>query len=201
MKNGHELPDKEHAKNAPFLLPIEDVFTIPGRGTVVTGQVQRGQIKQNDEVEIVGVTPTRKTVVIGIEMFNKIVDSAIAEDNVGLLLRDVDKKEIQRGQVLAQPGSIRPHTVFKALIYSLPAEKGGRQKPIAAGDSPGFYFRTTDTAGAVELPAGEDVVMPGGRAEITVELAQPIALEKGLRFIIREDRQKVAVGQIIDIVK
>jgi elongation factor Tu len=192
-------PIREDAK--PFLMPIEDVFTIPGRGTVVTGKVERGVLKLNEEVEIVGIRPTKKTVVTGIEMFNKLLDDAQAGDNVGALLRGIEKKEVERGQVLAKPGSITPHSKFKGQIYCLSKEEGGRHRPFLSGYRPQFYFRTTDITGTVNLPEGTEMVMPGDNAEISGDLIHPIAMEKGLRFAIREGGKTVASGQVTDIIE
>jgi elongation factor Tu len=192
-------PVREDAK--PFLMPIEDVFTIPGRGTVVTGKVERGVLKLNEEIEIVGIRPTKKTVVTGIEMFNKLLDDAQAGDNVGTLLRGVEKKEVERGQVLAKPGSITPHSKFKGQIYCLSKEEGGRHRPFLSGYRPQFYFRTTDITGTVNLPEGKEMVMPGDNAEIQGELIHPIAMEKGLRFAIREGGKTVASGQVTEIIE
>jgi elongation factor Tu len=192
-------PIREDAK--PFLMPIEDVFTIPGRGTVVTGKVERGALKLNEEIEIVGIRPTRKTVVTGIEMFNKLLEDAQAGDNVGTLLRGVDKKEVERGQVLAKPGSITPHSKFKGQIYCLSKEEGGRHRPFLSGYRPQFYFRTTDITGTVNLPEGKEMVMPGDNAEISGDLIHPIAMEKGLRFAIREGGKTVASGQVTEVIE
>jgi len=185
----------------PFIMPIEDVFTISGRGTVVTGKVERGMLKLNEEVEIVGIRPTKKTVVTGIEMFNKLLDDAQAGDNVGTLLRGIDKNEVERGQVLAKPGSIQPHNKFKGQIYCLSKEEGGRHSPFFSGYRPQFYFRTTDITGTVVLPEGKEMVMPGDNTEIIGELIHPIAMEKGLRFAIREGGKTVASGQVTDIIE
>ena len=185
----------------PFIMPIEDVFTISGRGTVVTGKVERGGLKLNEEVEIVGVRPTKKTVVTGIEMFNKLLDEAQAGDNVGTLLRGIDKKEVERCQVLAKPGSITPQKKFKGQIYCLSKEEGGRHSPFFSGYRPQFYFRTTDVTGTVQLPDGKEMVMPGDNSEIIGELIYPIAMEKGLRFAIREGGKTVASGQVTDIIE
>ena len=185
----------------PFIMPIEDVFTISGRGTVVTGKVERGGLKLNEEVEIVGIRPTKKTVVTGIEMFNKLLDDAQAGDNVGTLLRGIDKKEVERGQVLAKPGSITPHSKFKGQIYCLSKEEGGRHSPFFTGYRPQFYYRTTDITGTVKLPEGKEMVMPGDNSEIIGELIHPIAMEKGLRFAIREGGKTVASGQVTDIIE
>lgn len=195
------FPDPVRDDAKPFLMPIEDVFTISGRGTVVTGKVERGILKLNEEVEIVGIKPTRKTVVTGIEMFNKLLDEGVAGDNIGALLRGVEKKDVERGQVLAKPGSITPHSKFKGQIYCLSKEEGGRHSPFFSGYRPQFYFRTTDITGTVKLPEGKEMVMPGDNTEIFGELIHPIAMEKGLRFAIREGGRTVASGQVIDIIE
>jgi len=191
--------DPERATDKPFLMPIEDVFSISGRGTVVTGKIDRGIIKVNEEVEIVGIKPTKKTVCTGVEMFNKLLDEGQAGDNIGALLRGIDKKEVERGQVLAKPGSITPHTKFKGQIYVLSKDEGGRHSPFFAGYRPQFYFRTTDITGSVTLPEGKEMVMPGDNTEIGVELIYPIAMEKGLKFAIREGGRTVASGQVTEI--
>jgi len=193
------FPDPERDDDKPFLMPIEDVFTISGRGTVVTGKVERGIVKLNEEIEIVGIKPTRKTVVTGIEMFNKLLDEGVSGDNIGALLRGVEKKDVERGQVLAKTGSITPHHKFKGQIYCLSKEEGGRHSPFFTGYRPQFYFRTTDITGTVSLPEGKEMVMPGDNTEIFGELIHPIAMEKGLRFAIREGGRTVASGQVIDI--
>jgi elongation factor Tu len=195
------FPDPVRDADKPFIMPIEDVFTIPGRGTVVTGKVERGILKLNEEIEIVGIRPTKKTVVTGIEMFNKLLDEAQAGDNVGTLLRGVEKKEVERGQVLAKPGSITPHSKFKGQIYCLSKEEGGRHSPFFTGYQPQFYFRTTDITGMVMLPEGKERVMPGDNTEIFGELIHPIAMEKGLRFAIREGGKTVASGQVIEVIE
>jgi elongation factor Tu len=195
------FPDPVRDSDKPFLMPIEDVFTIPGRGTVVTGKAERGILKLNEEVEIVGIRPTKKTVVTGIEMFNKLLDEARAGDNVGTLLRGVEKKEVERGQVLAKPGSITPHSKFKGQIYCLSKEEGGRHSPFFKGYRPQFYFRTTDITGTVELPEGKEMVMPGDNTEIFGELIHPIAMEKTLRFAIRDGGKTVASGQVVEIIE
>ncbi|GHV72860.1 elongation factor Tu [Spirochaetia bacterium] len=195
------FPDPIRDEAKPFLMPIEDVFTIPGRGTVVTGKVERGILKLNEAIEIVGIRPTKDTVVTGIEMFNKLLDSAQAGDNVGTLLRGIEKKEVERGQVLAKPKSITPHNQFKGQIYCLSKEEGGRHRPFLTGYRPQFYFRTTDITGTVKLPEGKEMVMPGDNAEIIGELIHPIAMEKGLRFAIREGGKTVASGQVTDIIE
>jgi len=199
MDTYFEDPAREADK--PFIMPIEDVFTIQGRGTVVTGKVERGVLKLNEEVEIIGIRPTKKTVVTGIEMFNKLLDDAQAGDNVGTLLRGVDKKEVERGQVLAKPGSIKPFSKFKGQIYCLSKEEGGRHSPFFSGYRPQFYFRTTDITGTVKLPEGKEMVMPGDNSEIIGELIHPIAMEKGLRFAIREGGKTVASGQVTEIIE
>ena len=193
--------DPVREADKPFLMPIEDVFTIPGRGTVVTGKVDRGVLKLNEEIEIVGIRPTRKTVITGIEMFNKLLDEAQAGDNVGTLLRGVDKKEVERGQVLAKPASITPHSKFKGQIYCLSKEEGGRHSPFFTGYRPQFYFRTTDITGTVKLPEGKEMVMPGDNTEIIGELIHPIAMEKGLKFAIREGGKTVASGQVTEVIE
>jgi elongation factor Tu len=195
------FPDPIRDDAKPFIMPIEDVFTISGRGTVVTGKVERGILKLNEEVEIIGIRPTKKTVVTGIEMFNKLLDEGQAGDNIGVLLRGVDKKEVERGQVLAKPGSITPHNKFKGQIYCLSKEEGGRHSPFFTGYRPQFYFRTTDITGTVKLPEGKEMVMPGDNTEIFGELIHPIAMEKGLRFAIREGGKTVASGQVVEIIE
>ncbi|MDR2072739.1 MAG: elongation factor Tu [Spirochaetaceae bacterium] len=195
------FPDPVRDADKPFIMPIEDVFTIPGRGTVVTGKVERGILKLNEEIEIVGIRPTKKTVVTGIEMFNKLLDEAQAGDNVGTLLRGIEKKEVERGQVLAKPGSITPHSKFKGQIYCLSKEEGGRHSPFFTGYRPQFYFRTTDITGTVKLPEGKEMVMPGDNTEIFGELIHPIAMEKGLRFAIREGGKTVASGQVVEVIE
>ena len=183
----------------PFLMPVEDVFTISGRGTVVTGRIERGIIKLNEEVEIVGIRPTQKTVVTGIEMFNKQLDDGQAGDNVGLLLRGIDKKSVERGQVLAKPGSITPHTKFEGQIYVLSKEEGGRHSPFFSGYRPQFYFRTTDITGTITLPDGVDMVKPGDNTKIIGELIHPVAMDKGLKFAIREGGRTIASGQVTEV--
>ena len=185
----------------PFLMSIEDVFTISGRGTVVTGRVERGQLKLNDEVEIVGLKPTRKTVVTGIEMFRKSLDFAQAGDNAGALLRGINRDEVERGQVLAKPGSVTPHHKFTAKVYVLSKEEGGRHTPFFSNYRPQFYFRTTDVTGVIELPAGFEMVMPGDNVDMTVELIAPVALEKGTKFSIREGGRTVGAGSVTDILE
>ena len=195
------FPDPVRPVDQPFLMPIEDIFSISGRGTVVTGRVERGIVKINDPVEIVGIKPTRQTVVTGIEMFNKTLDDGEAGDNIGTLLRGVDKKEVERGQVLAKPGTITPHNKFKGHIYCLTQNEGGRHSPFFSGYRPQFYFRTTDITGNVTLPEGKDMIMPGDNSEINVELIYPIAMDKGLKFAIREGGHTVASGQVVDIIE
>jgi elongation factor Tu len=195
------FPDPIRDDAKPFIMPIEDVFTISGRGTVVTGKIERGRVKLNEEVEIVGIQPTRKTVVTGIEMFNKLLEEGQAGDNVGTLLRGVDKKEVERGQVLAKPGSIKPYSKFRGQIYCLSEKEGGRHSPFFKGYRPQFYFRTTDITGTVTLPEGKEMVMPGDSTEIFGELIHPIAMERGLKFAIREGGKTVASGQVIEIVE
>ena len=192
--------DPERVTDKPFLMPIEDVFSISGRGTVVTGKIDRGIVKVNEEVEIVGIKTTKKTVCTGVEMFNKLLDEGQAGDNIGALLRGIDKKEVERGQVLAKPGSINPHTKFRGQVYVLSKEEGGRHSPFFSGYRPQFYFRTTDITGSVSLPAGKEMVMPGDNTEIDVELIYPVAMEKGLKFAIREGGRTVASGQVVDII-
>ncbi len=193
-----EVPPKEMDK--PFLMAIEDLFTITGRGTVATGRVERGKVSINEEVEIVGLKKTKKTTVTGIEMFRKLLDSAIAGDNAGLLLRGVDRDSISRGQVLAKPKSIVPHKKFKAQVYALTKEEGGRHTPFFKNYKPQFYFRTTDVTGGIELPSGTEMVMPGDNVELTVELIAPIAVEKGTKFSIREGGKTVGAGSVTEII-
>jgi elongation factor Tu len=195
------FPDPVRDSDKPFLMPIEDVFTIPGRGTVVTGKVERGILKAMDPAEIVGIRPTQQTVATSLEMFNKTLEDVQAGENVGVLLRGIDKKQVERGQVLAKPGSITPHRKFKGQIYCLSKEEGGRHSPFFKGYRPQFYFRTTDITGTVELPEGKEMVMPGDNTEIYGELIHPIAMEKGLRFAIREGGKTVASGQVTEIVE
>ena len=185
----------------PFLMPVEDVFSISGRGTVVTGRVERGQVKVGEEVEIVGIRPTVKTVCTGVEMFRKILDSGQAGDNVGVLLRGTKRDDVERGQVLAKPGSITPHTKFKSEVYILAKEEGGRHTPFFNGYRPQFYFRTTDVTGVVTLPEGVEMVMPGDNVSMAIELIMPIAMEKELRFAIREGGRTVGAGVISDIIE
>ena len=195
------IPDPVRDTDKPFLMPVEDVFTITGRGTVATGRVERGQIKIQDPVEIVGIKPTTTSVVTGIEMFRKSLDFAQAGDNAGILLRGIDRKDIERGQVIAKPGTITPHSQFKAQVYVLKKEEGGRHTPFFNGYRPQFYFRTTDITGTIELPAGVEMVMPGDNVDMTVTLIAPIAAEKGLRFAIREGGRTVGSGVISEIIK
>ena len=195
------FPIPERVIDRPFLMPVEDVFSIQGRGTVVTGRIERGIVKVGDELEIVGIKDTKKTTCTGVEMFNKILDQGEAGDNIGALLRGIDKNEVERGQVLAKPGSITPHKKFKGTIYCLTKEEGGRHNPFFTGYRPQFYFRTTDITGSVTLPADKQMIMPGDNTELDVELIYPIAMEKGLRFAIREGGRTVASGQVIEILE
>lgn len=195
------IPAPERTIDKPFLMPIEDVFTITGRGTVVTGRVERGIIKVGEEVEIIGIKPTAKTTVTGVEMFRKLLDQGEAGDNIGALLRGTKKEEVERGQVLAKPGTITPHTEFKGEIYVLTKEEGGRHTPFFTGYRPQFYFRTTDITGAVNLPEGVEMVMPGDNITVTVNLIHPIAMEPGLRFAIREGGRTIASGVVSEIIK
>jgi elongation factor Tu len=195
------IPQPERAKDRPFLMPIEDVFTISGRGTVVTGRVERGIVKVGDEVEIVGLRPTTKTVATGVEMFRKLLDQGEAGDNIGVLLRGTKREEVERGQVLAKPGSITPHTVFMAEAYVLTKEEGGRHTPFFDNYRPQFYFRTTDVTGSVKLPEGTEMVMPGDNITMQVELLVPIAMDEGLRFAIREGGRTVGAGVVAKIIK
>jgi elongation factor Tu len=195
------IPQPEREMDKPFLMPVEDIFSISGRGTVATGRIERGQVKVGEEMEIVGIKPTRKTVVTGVEMFKKLLDSGMAGDNVGLLLRGVERKEIERGQVIAKPGSITPHTKFKAEVYVLTKEEGGRHTPFFSGYRPQFYFRTTDVTGVATLAEGVEMVMPGDNSALTVELITPIAMEKGLRFAIREGGRTVGAGTISEVIE
>jgi elongation factor Tu len=195
------VPDPVRATDQPFLMPIEDVFTITGRGTVVTGRVERGTLDLNSEVEIVGIRPTQKTTVTGIEMFRKLLDKAEAGDNTGLLIRGLKREDVERGQVVVKPGSVTPHTEFKANAYILTKEEGGRHNPFYANYRPQFYFRTTDVTGVITLPEGTEMVMPGDTVSMAVELIQPIAMEPGLRFAIREGGRTVGAGTVEEIVK
>ena len=195
------IPTPERDNTKPFLMSIEDVFTITGRGTVVTGRVERGELKLNDEVEIVGLKPTQKTVVTGIEMFRKQLDFAEAGDNAGVLLRGISRENVERGQVLAKPGSVTPHHKFKAAVYVLSKEEGGRHTPFFSNYRPQFYFRTTDVTGVIELPEGVEMVMPGDNTRMTVELIHPIAIENGTKFSIREGGHTVGAGNVSEIIK
>ena len=195
------IPLPEREVDRPFLMPIEDVFSILGRGTVVTGRIDRGTIKTGESVEIVGIRDTRTTVVTGVEMFNKILDSGQAGDNIGALLRGVERKEVERGQVLAKPGSITPHKKMKATVYALTREEGGRHSPFFTGYRPQFYFRTTDITGTVTLPEGKEMVMPGDTTDVTIELINTIAVEQGVRFAIREGGRTVGAGTVTEIVE
>ena len=196
------IPTPDRPTDGDFLMPVEDVFSITGRGTVATGRVERGTVKVSDEVEIIGLTTERKkTVITGVEMFRKLLDQAQAGDNVGLLLRGIQRNEIERGQVLAKPGSIHPHTKFKAQVYVLTKEEGGRHTPFFNGYRPQFYFRTTDVTGVIDLPAGTEMVMPGDNIDMTIELITPIAMEKGLRFAIREGGRTVGSGIVSEIIE
>ena len=195
------IPTPERDNDKPFLMSIEDVFTITGRGTVVTGRVERGQLKLNDEVEIVGLKPTKKTVVTGIEMFRKQLDFAEAGDNAGVLLRGIDRSEVERGQVLAKPGTVHPHKKFEAQVYVLSKEEGGRHTPFFTNYRPQFYFRTTDVTGVVTLPEGTEMVMPGDNVTMTVELIAPIAVENGTKFSIREGGHTVGAGSVTNIIE
>jgi elongation factor Tu len=195
------IPTPERDVEKPFLMPVEDIFTIQGRGTVATGRVERGRVKVNETVEIIGIRDTRTTVCTGVEMFKKLLDEGVAGDNVGLLLRGVERKDIERGQVIAKPGSITPHTKFKAEAYVLTKEEGGRHTPFFTGYRPQFYFRTTDVTGVASLPEGVEMVMPGDNVAMEIELITPIAMEKGLRFAIREGGRTVGAGTISEIVE
>jgi len=195
------IPMPERAIDKPFLMPVEDIFSISGRGTVVTGRIERGKVKVGEEVEIVGLRPTVKKVVTGVEMFRKLLDAGEAGDNVGLLLRGTERKDVERGQVLAKPGSITPHTKFKAEVYILTKEEGGRHTPFFNGYRPQFYFRTTDVTGTAELAAGAEMVMPGDNTSLTINLIAPIAMEKGLRFAIREGGRTVGAGTVTEIIE
>ena len=196
------IPTPDRPVDQPFLMPIEDVMTISGRGTVVTGRVERGTVKLQDEVEIVGLSKeSKKTTITGVEMFRKILDQAEAGDNIGALLRGIQRSEVERGQVLAKPGTIHPHTKFKAQVYVLTKEEGGRHTPFFNGYRPQFYFRTTDVTGVIELAAGTEMVMPGDNVDMTIELITPIAIEKGLRFAIREGGRTVGSGVVADIIE
>jgi elongation factor Tu len=195
------IPTPERDVEKPFLMPVEDIFTIQGRGTVATGRIERGRVKVNEQVEIIGIRDTRTTVCTGVEMFKKLLDEGVAGDNVGLLLRGVERKDVERGQVIAKPGSITPHTKFRAEAYVLTKEEGGRHTPFFTGYRPQFYFRTTDVTGVAHLPEGVEMVMPGDNVAMEIELITPIALEKGLRFAIREGGRTVGAGTVSDIVE
>ena len=195
------IPQPQRAIDGPFLMPIEDVFSISGRGTVVTGRIERGIVKVGDEIEIVGIKPTTKTTVTGVEMFRKLLDQGEAGDNVGVLLRGTKREEVERGQVLAKPGSITPHTKFEAEVYVLTKEEGGRHTPFFNGYRPQFYFRTTDVTGSVELPQGTEMVMPGDNIKMVVTLINPIAMEQGLRFAIREGGRTVGAGVVAKVIE
>jgi elongation factor Tu len=195
------VPQPDRPKDLPFLMPIEDVFSISGRGTVVTGRVERGIVKVGDEVAIVGIRPTTKTVCTGVEMFRKLLDQGEAGDNIGVLLRGTKRDDVERGQVLAKPGSITPHTKFKAEAYILTKEEGGRHTPFFTNYRPQFYFRTTDVTGVIALPEGTEMVMPGDNATMTVELIAPIAMDEGLRFAIREGGRTVGAGVVAQILE
>jgi elongation factor Tu len=195
------IPTPVREVDKPFLLAVEDVFSITGRGTVATGRIERGQVKVGDEVEIVGLQETRKTIVTGVEMYQKTLDSGIAGDNVGVLLRGIDKTMIERGQVIAKPGSIKPHTKFKAEVYVLSKDEGGRHTPFFPGYRPQFYIRTTDVTGSIQLPEGVEMVMPGDNVAMQVELIQPVAVEEGMRFAIREGGRTVGAGVVSNIIE
>ena len=195
------IPTPERAIDKPFLMPIEDVFSISGRGTVVTGRVERGVVKVGEEIEIVGIRPTTKTICTGVEMFRKLLDQGQAGDNVGVLLRGTKREEVERGQVLAKPGSITPHTHFLAEVYVLSKDEGGRHTPFFNGYRPQFYFRTTDVTGSIDLPAGTEMVMPGDNVQMTVKLIAPIAMEEGLRFAIREGGRTVGAGVVAKVIE
>jgi elongation factor Tu len=195
------IPEPVRDVDKPFLMPIEDVFSITGRGTVVTGRVERGQLQKMGEVEIVGIKPTKKTVATDLEMFRKLLDEVQAGDNVGVLLRGVDKDDVERGQVLAKPGTITPHTDFETQVYVLSKEEGGRHTPFFSNYQPQFYFRTTDVTGVTRLPEGTEMVMPGDNMAMTVELKSPIAMEEGLRFAIREGGRTVGAGRVTKVIK
>jgi len=196
------IPEPERDIDKPFLMPIEDVFTITGRGTVVTGRVEQGVVKVGGEIEIVGIqTQTQKTVVTGVEMFQKLLDQGQAGDNIGALLRGIKREDVERGQVLAKPGSITPHTQFKAEVYVLSKEEGGRHTPFFNGYRPQFYFRTTDVTGNIKLPEGQEMVMPGDNTNMDIELIQPVAMDPGLRFAVREGGRTVGAGVVTEVIK
>jgi elongation factor Tu len=194
------IPIPERDVDKPFMMPVEDIFSISGRGTVVTGRVERGRVKVGEEIEIVGIRPTQKTIVTGVEMFRKLLDSGEAGDNIGVLLRGTKKDDVERGQVLSKPGSITPHTKFKGEVYVLNKEEGGRHTPFFKGYRPQFYFRTTDVTGVAQLPEGTEMVMPGDNVNLTVELIAPIAMEKGVRFAIREGGRTVGAGTVTEVI-
>lgn len=196
-----KIPTPTREVDKPFLMPVEDVFSISGRGTVATGRVEKGKVKVNDKIQLVGIRETRETIATGLEMFNKVLDEAQAGENVGILLRGIDKKDIERGMVLCAPGSCTPHTKFKGTIYVLTKEEGGRHKPFFTGYRPQFYFRTTDVTGTVTLPAGTEMVMPGDNVELEAELIHPIAMEEGMRFAIREGGRTIGAGTVSKILK
>lgn len=193
------VPNPERALDKPFIMPVEDVFSIKGRGTVVTGKIEQGIIKIGDEIEVVGLHDTKKTTVTGVEMFHKQLDQGQAGDNAGLLLRGIEREDVERGQVLAKPGSIKPHTKFQAEVYVLTKDEGGRHTPFFKGYKPQFYFRTTDVTGSIELPAGVEMVMPGDNIQMTIELGAPIAMDQGLRFAIREGGRTVGSGVVAKV--
>jgi len=193
------IPDPVREIDRPFLMPVEDVFSITGRGTVATGRVERGKVKVGDEVEVIGFTDTRKVIVTGVEMFRKSLDEGLAGDNIGVLMRGIGKEEIERGQVLAKPGSIKPHTKFKGEVYVLTKEEGGRHTPFFPGYKPQFYVRTTDVTGSIVLPAGVEMVMPGDNIQMEIELITPVAIEEGMRFAIREGGRTVGAGVVASI--
>jgi elongation factor Tu len=195
------IPDPEREIDKPFLMPVEDVFSITGRGTVATGRVERGRVKVQEEIEIIGFGETRKAVVTGVEMFRKLLDEGLAGDNIGVLLRGVAKEDIERGQVLAKPGSIKPHTKFKAEVYVLNKEEGGRHTPFFPGYKPQFYIRTTDVTGSITLPTGVEMVMPGDNIQMEIELITPVAVEEGMRFAIREGGRTVGAGVVASIME
>jgi elongation factor Tu len=196
-----KIPTPAREVDKPFLMPIEDVFSISGRGTVVTGRVERGKIKVNDKIQLVGIRETRDTVATGLEMFNKLLDEALAGENVGVLLRGIEKNDVERGMVLAAPGTCTPHTKFKGTIYILNKDEGGRHKPFFSGYRPQFYFRTTDVTGTVTLPQGTEMVMPGDNIELEAELIHPVAMEEGMRFAIREGGRTIGAGTVSKIIK
>jgi len=195
------IPLPERVVDKPFLMPIEDIFSISGRGTVVTGRVERGVVKVGEEIEIVGIRPTQKTIVTGVEMFRKLLDQGQAGDNIGVLLRGTKKDEVERGQVLAKPGTITPHTKFKAEVYVLTKEEGGRHTPFFNGYRPQFYFRTTDVTGVATLPGGTEMVMPGDNVNLEIVLIAPIAMEKGVRFAIREGGRTIGAGTVTEVIQ